>query len=991
MSSPPSELNPLHHSLVRAGAGAGKTRGLVEKVVSVYRHFQKQSGQDSPRIVLTTFTRKATQELKERLILKACTERDPGLLQFVSDPGRLHISTIHGLLNVFLKQVGHLAGLDAGHQIVGADEGHKLARSSFRQLLLEWPEGMRWIETYGFERTLEMLQRYDLAASEFGGELRSASYEELEETAAIEAERWRVWLADLADEISNGVNEPSWQAYAQALQVFASTWDGTPASLEGLPIKPRRSARQAEWSDWHDRTDSAIKEFKKNMDRDCWEPSGWPGMIQAWESFSELGKEFRSRLWHFKNDRADFEMSDLELKSLEILREKPFLGRIFAEEWDFWMIDEYQDTSPIQVEILQALIGDRPRYVVGDPQQSIYLFRGAEVGVFMQAEREVLAIGGEVRELRKNYRSAPDLLLWINDFITELSPAFSAMEPREKPGKAESSRVRMIRAPDAQSELEAVVSRVAELVQSGVALEQICVLGRTHQTLMQVSRALKSFGYPTHVHAARGFSQRREVLDAQALWKFLLNPHDNHNLLVLFRSPWFYVPDGQLADWMAERPPSLWRALSAQAGLNNDSVERLKQAQARLPIVGLTRAFEEALCACGLLDLSLVNDPAGRRESNLWKLVDKAHNLEKEGGLCALDFLSSEAGSDPLDSAEGDATSAQEPGCINLMTIHGSKGLEFEHVVLPRMGDSPRSSSIPVLEADAGRFFFPVWDEEAGEFKAGPLDVLSVRRRQKKELEEFDRWLYVALTRAKQSLTLSWSGRDRESWAARAGWCGKPAGRYEGPGYIYEIVEEWAPPARYETHVSDQSKIRPIWCPAKPRVKERQAVTDLVARQAQTFQGADELRRFEAQALGIRLHKHLEALKYGRHQHVSSQDQAALQFVLNLQEPPMQAVLEQGQTEWGFVIERPKGVLEGQIDLWGKVDGRLYVVDYKSGSPGRLEEAFLQLGVYAWALRQFGHQEPVELAVIYPLVQKVERRAFTDELFDRWELEFGRS
>src|SRR5689334_3486826 len=102
----------LKDTMVRAGAGAGKTTGLVNKVIEVYRQFHAH-GQTGPRIVLTTFTRKATQELKERLILRAVSEKDADLLQFVSDSSRLHISTIHGLLNIFLKQVGHLAGLDS--------------------------------------------------------------------------------------------------------------------------------------------------------------------------------------------------------------------------------------------------------------------------------------------------------------------------------------------------------------------------------------------------------------------------------------------------------------------------------------------------------------------------------------------------------------------------------------------------------------------------------------------------------------------------------------------------------------------------------------------------------------------------------------------------------------------------------------------------------------------------------------------------------------
>lgn len=972
----------LKNAIVRAGAGAGKTRGLVEKVVEVYRHFQARG--EVPRIVLTTFTRKATQELKERLILKACGERDPGLLQFVSDPAKLNISTIHGLLNVFLRQVGHLAGLDAGFQIVSETEGRHLARLALRETVIENPDALGWLEVYGFERLLQMCQRFEAATRE-QGELRPATLEELELLAAHEAARWKQWLDAFAEEIAQEVDEPAWTTYAGALKTFAQNWDGDLAGLENLPSKPRRSKKQAEWEAWHERADEVIKEFKKEMGRECWDRARWPVMVDAWARFALLGREFVRRSDAVKEGQARFQMSDLEFKSIEILRAKPFLGSVFAEGWDYWMIDEYQDTSPLQVETLAALIGDRPKYVVGDPQQSIYLFRGAEVRVFDEAEAFVRERGGDVRELKRNYRSQPDLLLWINDFMDSLSPQFTAMEPREAATIDGRSCARLIRAPDAEKELEAVATRVGELLADGARLEHICVLGRTHNNLMEVSRALKERGYPTHVHSSRGFSSRREVLDAQALWKFLVNPHDNVNLTALLRSPWFFVEDWQLAEWMKEKPHSLWRRLQKLEDAP-EAITRLRQTLETLEKVGLTRTFEETLVSAAYLDLSLVNDPAGRKESNLWKLIAKARTLEKEGGLSALDFLDAQAAGDALDAAEGDATSAQEPNCINLMTIHGSKGLEFEHVILPRMGDSPRTTATPPFEAENGRFHFPTWIDSAGEFAASPLDYQSVRRQARRELDEFDRWLYVALTRAKSTLTLTWSERGRESWAERSPWCGQDVGRYEGVGYVYDIVEDWEPPTAYQGAQTKAPAVRPAWRTPADGGDERQSVTDLIARPSVKAPTRELLRRWEAQSAGTRLHRQLEALRYGR---PAGEPDDASRFVLELTSPPIDRLVRSGHTEWGFQVQTFTGVIEGQIDLWGEVDGTLYVVDYKTGSAARKEDAFTQLSIYAWALRRFGHAAPIEMVVIYPLAREVEARPFTEELRSRWEDEFG--
>lgn len=100
MSSPTFELNNI---IVRAGAGAGKTTRLTQTVLDVAQGFKKKHAR-WPRVVVTTFTRKATQELRERLVTVTCRDQSQELLQYVSSPSQVFISTIHGVLNLFLKQ-----------------------------------------------------------------------------------------------------------------------------------------------------------------------------------------------------------------------------------------------------------------------------------------------------------------------------------------------------------------------------------------------------------------------------------------------------------------------------------------------------------------------------------------------------------------------------------------------------------------------------------------------------------------------------------------------------------------------------------------------------------------------------------------------------------------------------------------------------------------------------------------------------------------------
>lgn len=985
----PGTTPELGRSIVRAGAGAGKTTGLVARVKAVYLKFKAEGLR--PRIVVTTFTRKATQELKERLIRSACKDEDVGFLQFVTDPSHLQISTIHGLLNIFLRQVGHLAGLDAGFQIVSEVESAQLARLALRETVLAHPEGLNWLETYGFTRVLSMLRAYEHARRE-AGDMQSASFKDLEAAVAEFAAKWKAELNELASSILEEVDDAKWIEYANGMRSFLKTWSGSRADLDKLPSKPRNSKSQEHLSVWHERTQETIEQFKKELKSPGWNHELWPKMANEWKAFTEFADEFVRRSWEQKDASARLEMADLELKSMEILREVPGLGKIFAENWDYWMIDEYQDTSPLQAKILQALIGEQPRYYVGDPQQSIYLFRGADVRVFEEAWEETVRFGGEAVELRRNYRSEPDLLMWINSFMNGVGPAFKDMEAREAPGKSERPAVKMIRTEDEAAELNAVVARVGELLAGGAKLEQICVLGRTHKTLMDVSRALRERGYPTHVHSSRGFSERREVLDAQALWKFLINPHDNFSLMILLRSPWFYVEDAKLSSWMQDKPSSLWlKLVLLKESETPESIVRLRAAHLKVGRMGLARAFESTLCASAMIDLSLVNDPAGRKESNLWKLVLRAREIERDGGQSLLDFLDQDPGSDALDASEGDATSAQEPNSINLMTIHGSKGLEFDHVIVPRMGEASPPSQNASLAATAGKFHFPVWADDAEDAKspfiASPLDELKRREDGDRKLEEFDRWLYVALTRAKSTLTLSWSKIARKSWAWEHDHFLLEPGTHSQDFFSFEISDQPGEPQNYSAKTRDDSKIRKPWRARDGEHVERLSVTDLVKVKAtEIVPREDLLKRWQAQNQGTRIHRTLEALKYGLQ---PEENDKATNYVLSIDKPPMRELIAAGEAEWGFQVRTPTQVVEGQIDLWAKHNGVLYVVDYKSGSQKFEESAFKQLSLYAWALRKFGHKEPIQRVVIYPLTEKIKIQEFTEELFDSWELEFS--
>ncbi len=981
----PGPAPELKSYLVRAGAGTGKTTGLVNQVLDVYRAFKTQSGQE-PRIVVTTFTRKATQELKERLIKRACDDRDPDFLRYVSEPAKLHISTIHGLLSLFLKQVGHLAGLDSGFSLLSEGEGRHLARRALRESMVLHPDGLQWFELYEFGRVLEMGREFDRKKREHGA-LTPATLEDIQNTARPIIEKGRGALNELAARILEENDNEDWVTFAQALKIFAGTWPAT--SIDEMPSKPdMRSKVQKALVTWHELAKETLEPFKKQFSKPAWNQANWPKMVELWTKFQSFGEEFSKQLNQMKESQGRFEMNDLELLTASLLKERPFLAEVFADNWDYWMVDEYQDTSPIQSACLRALIGDRKKYLVGDPQQSIYLFRGADVKVFSDAEKTMAAEGGDVRELMRNYRSKPDLLHFINGFMAELDPVFVPMETVEHKN---SSRVvaSILKAQDEAQEMEALAARVGELALLGVNLQDICILGRAHAHLKEAAVVLKKYGFPTHLHASTGFNDRREVLDAQALWMFLLNPHDTKNLITLLRSPWFFVRDSQLEAWMAHKPQSLWRYLVKQKDMTEEAVSRLEDAQDSVKLLGVVKTFEKLLVDARYLDLCLHNDPAGRKESNLWKMINKARELESESTRSLLDLSAQELILNVLESTEGDATSAQEPNCINLMTIHGAKGLEFEHVIIPRMGKSLRASSCADFSGLNGKYFFPLRDEETGENSPSVLDHLLLTEQQENESREYNRTLYVAATRAKSTLTFTYSFAEKNSWAQRHPWFALAPGVHQRDQFTFSVADQIPAPQNYAPLRDRTQDVRPKWMELQVQAgKPTQSVTGLLeGKKPVSAKSGGALVRFQARNKGQRIHRMLESLKYrGVNSLVGD---PSVDFVVNLQDPPMKDLITNGFVEWGFQVKTKTRLIEGQIDAWGKSGGEIFVIDYKSGSPTQAEDAFKQLAAYSWALRKFGHTETIKMVVIYPLQKAVQKREFSEKLFLSLEREFS--
>ncbi len=970
---------------VRAGAGAGKTWNLTREVITQALDYHAEMGQ-WPKTVLTTFTRKATQELKQRLLVY-CLEEKPEALEFVQSTSFLHITTMHGLLNIFLSRYGYSMGLPSQFKIVDRSQADFWRKQILREMIADsqqWP----LLQVFDFRRLLNNLKAYEsIYWEQQASPIRSTQQFEsliqdlLQPTAqdlqqvvsegpqCDPGESWDDFFASLNRLLEILSQKTPWGEKRQKLQV----------TLSALK-KPRKSKNNPGLSeDLNDVLATALKDLKKWAVDPEYAAEHWPKVIASFLEFEKFATQFMDRLTEKKRTEAALEPDDLEFYSLHIGREKPEITRRFSEDVNAWFIDEFQDTSPLQLKILEPMIGESSCYIVGDPQQSIYLFRGSRSEVFLEKHQAMQKQGAEVLSLQKNYRSQENLLSFFNQFFPVLDASFSEMEATQDPIQSSAAVVVSVNTTEEDdNEIFQISQQLGELMDQGVSPKDICILTRTHGQIDELHRELSKLGFPVLSHASSDYFKRREILDAIAFLKILINPWDDKSLVLIMRSPWMALSDSTIKGIIGEQRENFW-PLFKDYFVNNKQQQpgqALLQAFAKKNVFGVGWVFRKLLLQLGMFDYSHQIDSTGRREANLWKLVNLIEKNSREPGGSLLRLANDGALASSLDDfGDGaDASSAVEPNKIHLMTIHASKGLQFEYVFLPFLHKKPQETTFQDFTKDSERalwsFRLPLVDQS--QFSGGVLEPLCLRDMKRRESEEANRVFYVAMTRAKHKLFMSWNSKvDRRSWAAATEQI--LDGRTWSHLQRDELLEVAPRTIKWGEASGD---IVPPFAVTLPRFANEAGESEPASTEERNWlgiQGAQQNRRE-----GVVLHRIFETLKNHDPEttkrlasrwlpHRNEETAAAIDFILNHDEVPFAAIIDQGFVEWGYRVDLQGQTKERRIDLWGVVDEQLWIVDYKTGSTAFKDKAFLQMQEYAQSLKQLlGWQKAIKMVAVFP-------------------------
>jgi ATP-dependent exoDNAse (exonuclease V) beta subunit len=793
---------------LHAGAGSGKTRVLVERFVRAVLDDEVRVD----RILAITFTEKAAAELKGRLRRRFL---ELGEREHAREAEAAWVSTIHGFCSRLLRANPLLAGIDPEYRVLDEAGAARLSIDAFDRALEDFVLGAR-----------AGADRLDLVASYTPDKLQrmvTTVYSRLRSRGerapslppisrpALSDQRPGLDLAIKAAQAYLGTVPANKTVEAALAQVSrcSKLLDLVPEGALGDPVefgdtRVKRGNATA-------LRDSVLDSLDEALD-------AWLAVcagVRAYDDYVLMAKLldlYGRRYAGLKEARSALDFDDLELRARDLLRDEPGLRASVRERFSHVMVDEYQDTNPLQNELLD-LVSDGNLFTVGDERQSIYGFRNADVDVF-RARRDVARADGRDARLAVNFRSRPELIEALNSafsgvFGDEYAPL---AVPEGAPSPSAVPRVELLVVNNKRrcwesfgedgfgvsmrgiptwraAEARLLALRVDQLVQAGeCGYGDVAVLLRAASDMGAYERALAERGIPTYATGAGGYWGQQQVADLRSYLAALANPRDDMALYNVLASPLCgasldALPALRSAARAAGRDP--WWALEEAFAAGGDGSEgltaRLPDGSDRERVASFVQRFASERRAAPRMSLETLIDRAvtlsgydravlglrggGRRMANVRKLMRLAREFEAERGRDLRGFIDFVDEQEMLAAREGEAPLEGEGlDAVRLMTVHAAKGLEFPVVCVADLGRTGRGDDGALQISTDGRVGLSVASLGGGSFGAMQMDEIKAEAEAAAEEEE-RRIFYVAMTRAESRLIVS-GATDTVAWDA---------------------------------------------------------------------------------------------------------------------------------------------------------------------------------------------------------------------------------
>lgn len=785
-----------------AGAGSGKTYVLMKRFVQILR---SDLSVNPTNIVAITFTRKAADEIKGRVrqAVSECVEQAQNDLERLRWQEHLQkvesapISTIHSLCSRILRDNPVETQLDPEFTILEDFEAQDFFKETLQQYLRknikENAALRRLVQTYGVNSFVNQVTALGDKLSELVREdnLAEPYLKAKEELPALQQKLFAAVREVIEAREALGAKTKGRQTLTEAAglldemqkQLLAPEPDCSLLDASGV-VKVSGKALAAELTN--------LKNLRQELNHVILNAKGCD-LVQDWLAVLQ---EFYACLSARKQENNVLFNDDLDLLAIEHLQKNEALRQKYQERYKYIMVDEFQDTNERQRQLIYLLCGNKldgknNLFIVGDVKQSIYRFRHADVSVFNRVKEDIAQNAGKNLGMKTNFRSTQSIVESCNTAFCQMMdlPKEEICLEHHEGANTGGAKVCLLQVPYKskdddlgakedkwQKEAEAIAAylqqelpKVEPQLRPG-ASKAILLRAMTHCEILR--QTLQGYGINCVVVKGKGFYEQQEVLDILNLLAALHNRYASLELTGALRSNYFGLDDATLTQlfWQTENDKPLWDVLQAvgsgelqlnlqpeQQALAMHAAERLRSLRQAAALMALPELFAQLW---GELKPEFVlsqqeNGPS--KLANVKKLRRLAQQYCQTKQASLAEWLQNVKDLRASSSKEPAAT-VQADDALQIMTIHNSKGLEFDLVILPQLdksvkGDTASIKYLPGKEGEQGLLGIKVPDKEMQLQNSGVYEQAKARD---SELEEAEsrRLLYVAMTRAQKQLLM---------------------------------------------------------------------------------------------------------------------------------------------------------------------------------------------------------------------------------------------
>ncbi len=790
--------------LVEAGAGSGKTTSLVDRMVNlIYTGTAKID-----EIVAITFTKKAADELKTRFLTvleKQCKEAtDPDvrfrLEEALQNIEQSFIGTVHSFCARLLRVRPVEAGLDVNFSELEDTEDDKIAEAAWlvytQKLEQDHPQKSRITKELGLQEK-DLTERFCKMKNYPDVEWAS---EVIEKPNLDEVFRRFITLLKEAsrcipNDIPNGPDNLQ-EAIDDAIRHVR--YDD---KTDALKIKifqmfdKRFTVTQYKWSSKED-----AKEYHGRIS-DFFEVHIQPILVR-WSEYChpfiiELFQEALVLYEKIKQERSLMNFQDLLMRTAALLKDNAEVRAYFQGKYKRLLVDEFQDTDPIQAEIMFYLTSEdvreqnwtkcKPRpgslFVVGDPKQAIYRFRRADIDIYNLVKELIESHGGEVLQLIMNFRTVDHVTSLLNEVFQVHLPeketvhqaAYRPLYSYKEACDSDFSGIKRLVLADefaknktitVEEDAKSITAYIQKLVKEGHEPREFMILTRQKDGINVYAHVLEEAGIPASVSGEMEIGTNLEFQDLIRLLEALDDPTDQIALVAALRSVWFGMSDEELFQWgQAGGAFSLYA--QTPDSLISDSKQHFEAALSTLkkyakwktsfsPVVAIKKIIEDI----GLYPLFLAKGYGKRETTNLLQIIE-ALSVREEAEVTtfsqAVEFIKKQ-----IDEKTKVINLEEDENAVRIMNVHKAKGLEASIVFLAHPGKKPEVrnkiwSHISREEhSSTGYFMFERKHGFSRKPVALPLNWEDYLDEEEAYLlAEEIRVMYVAATRAEKAMIIS--------------------------------------------------------------------------------------------------------------------------------------------------------------------------------------------------------------------------------------------